>query len=95
MDAPGDTRDIIGREIGHKGHPGSKTLKGHKGHKRHKGPWAHRGPWARRKRAADIAPTCFCFFVWGGRALKASERGPTYQYINPGPPGDAQVATAQ
>ena len=31
------------------------------------------------------------FFVLGGRALmliplKASERGPTYQYINPGPP---------
>ena len=33
----------------------------------------------------------FLFFVFGGRALmliplKASERGPTYQYINPGPP---------
>ena len=28
----------------------------------------------------------FLFFVWGARALKASERGPTYQYIDPGPP---------
>ena len=28
----------------------------------------------------------FLFSVWGARALKASERGPTYQYINPGPP---------